>query len=48
MTTKPRTTTEFLMDTYCATVLKLRAEGVPEAEIVREMKRLTERAETNG
>lgn len=44
MTTKPRTSTEFLLDTYCATVRKMRAEGVPEAEIVREMKRLTGRA----
>lgn len=37
-----RTTTEFLMDTYCATVRKLRASGMSEAEIAREMKRRTE------
>lgn len=47
MTARARTTADWLIDTYCATVRKLRAGGMSEAEIVREMKRRTE-GEANG
>ena len=42
MTVKPRTTTDFLIDTYCATVERLRAQGLSDGQIARVMKRLTE------